>query len=361
MSTEAYLPLLAEKRVGLVINQSSYLGQTRLVDTLLKRNVNVVSLFTPEHGLEGTADRGAFVGDQLDEASGVKVISLYGNHKKPTPEDVLDIDVFVFDMQDVGVRFFTYISTLQYVMEAAGEKGIPVIVLDRPNPNGHYIDGPVLDTTHFKSFVGMMPIPVVYGMTIGELARMTLGEGWMKGKCDLTVIPCSNYDHTMSYDLPIKPSPNLPDLRSVLLYPGICFFEGTPFSVGRGTASPFQLVGHPEITDHSFSFTPKSVSGASKPVLQDQVCYGVDLRPLDIDSLFGNKRMDLSVLLHFYQNFDRNKFFDDAWFDKLAGNSLFRESIQAGWSEQQIRASWEKELERFNERRKMYLLYEDFE
>ncbi len=361
MSTEAYLPQLHGKRVGLVINQSSYLGHVRLVDTLVSMGVDVVSIFTPEHGLKGIIDRGAFVDDQIDEQSGIKVISLYGKHKKPTQEDLMDIDIFVFDMQDVGVRFFTYISTLQYVMEAAGEKGIPVIVLDRPNPNGHYIDGPVLDTTNFKSFVGLMPIPVVYGLTIGELAKMMLGERWMKGECDLTVIPCQNYDHTMSYDLPIKPSPNLPDLRSVLLYPGICFFEGTILSLGRGTATPFQLVGHPDFTEHDFSFIPRSVTGASKPVLQDMICYGVDLRQLDIDSLFNVRQMDISTLLYFYNHFDQTIFFDKDWFDKLAGNKSFRESMETGWSEAQIRESWKSELMRFNQLRKKYLLYKDFE
>ncbi len=355
------MPLIENKRVGLVINQSSNIANTRLVDSLLSLEVNVVSLFTPEHGLKGAADRGAHIDDQIDEVSGLKVFSLHGKNKKPSAEDLIDIDVFIFDMQDVGVRFFTYISTLQYVMEAAGEKGIPVIVLDRPNPNGHYVDGPVLDTINFKSFVGLMPIPVVYGMTIGELATMSLGEGWIKVKCDLTVIPCLNYDHTMAYDLPIKPSPNLPDLRSVLLYPGICFFEGTPLSLGRGTSTPFQVVGHPDFKDHSFSFTPKSVPGATKPVLENIMCYGVDLRLTSIDSLFDNRHLDLSTLLHFYNGMDKGLFFDKIWFDKLAGNSTFREAIEAGWSEAKIRESWKDELKAFNEKRRRYLLYKDFE
>ncbi len=359
--TETYVPMLKDKRVGLVINQSSYVGNTRLVDTLISMDVQVVTLFTPEHGLKGTADRGAYVSNDVDLATGVKVISLYGQHKKPTPDDIKDIDIFVFDMQDVGVRFFTYISTLQYVMEAAGAANIPVIVLDRPNPNGHYIDGPVLDTANYKSFVGLMPIPVVYGMTIGELAKMSLGEGWMNVHCDLTVIPCINYDHTMSYDLPIKPSPNLPDLRSVLLYPGICFFEGTPFSMGRGTPTPFQLVGHSDFLKKDFSFIPISMAGATKPVMEGKTCYGIDLRQLSLDSLFQARQLDLSTLLLCYSQFDKEKFFDAAWFDKLAGNSSFRKSIEAGWSEKQIRASWVDELATFNERRKLYLLYKDFE
>ena len=359
--TEAYLPLFEGKRVGLVINQASYLDDRRLVDTLLSLGVNIVSLFTPEHGLKGTADRGAHIHDQVDEITGIKVFSLHGKNKKPAAEQVQDLDVFVFDMQDVGVRFFTYISTLQYVMEAAAENDVPVIVLDRPNPNGHYIDGPVLDTANFKSFVGLFPIPVVYGMTIGELAKMSLGEGWLKLDCDLTVIPCRYYDHTMSYTLPIKPSPNLPDLRSVLLYPGLCFFEGTPFSLGRGTPTPFQMVGHPDITDHSFSFTPRSVPGASKPVLEGQVCYGLDLRETNLDSLFSNQQLDLSVLLHFYNQFDKEKFFNTVWFDKLAGNSSFREAIQDGRGEADIRASWQEDLNAFNEKRKKYLLYKDFD
>lgn len=358
---DLYLPMLAGQRVGLVINHSSYIHDARLVDTLVKRGINVTILFTPEHGLQGTADRGAHIDDQTDPASGIPVFSLHGSHKKPTKESLAGVDVLVFDMQDVGVRFFTYISTLMYVMEAAGAEDIPVIVLDRPNPNGHYIDGPVLDTTRFKSFVGLMPIPVVYGMTIGELAKMALGEGWVAGNCDLTVIPCRYYDHTMMYPLPIKPSPNLPDFRSVLLYPGICFFEGTPFSLGRGTDKPFQMIGHPDFPEQSFSFTPKSVSGASRPVLEGQTCYGVDLRETDIDSLFQKRQLDLSMLLYFYAHFDKTKFFDSVWFDKLAGTSALRESIEKGWSEKEIRASWKADLQAFNERRKQYLLYKDFD
>ena len=358
---ETYLPLLAGQRVGLVINHSSYIQDARLVDTLIKRGINVTNLFTPEHGLQGTADRGAHIDDQTDLATGLPVFSLHGSHKKPTAESLEGVDVLVFDMQDVGVRFFTYISTLMYVMEAAGEQDIPVIVLDRPNPNGHYIDGPVLDTTRFKSFVGLLPIPVVYGMTIGELAKMAMGESWIEGDCDLTVIPCRYYDHTMMYPLPIKPSPNLPDFRSVLLYPGICFFEGTPFSLGRGTDKPFQMIGHPAFPEQSFSFIPKSVSGASRPVLEGQTCYGVDLRDASIDSLFKKRQLDLSMLLYGYAHFDKTKFFDAVWFDKLAGTNAFREAIEKGWSEDQIRSSWKPDLDAFNVRRKKYLLYKDFE
>jgi uncharacterized protein YbbC (DUF1343 family) len=359
--TEAYLPLLKEKRVGLVVNHTSTIRQTHLVDSLVRRNINVVTLFAPEHGFRGQADAGAHIIDGIDSITGVKIISLYGDKKKPSGKDMEGIDVMVFDIQDVGVRFYTYISTLHYIMEACADLDIPLIVLDRPNPNGHYIDGPVMDTTRFQSFVGMHPVPVVYGMTIGELAQMINGEKWIGTKCNLTVIPCGNYDHTKMYELPLRPSPNLPDLRSVLLYPGICFFEGTPLSLGRGTSMPFQVVGHPDYPDHTFSFIPKAMLGAMNPPLKDKTCYGVDLSLADIDSLFRERKLELSVLLHLYKVMDKNTFFNASWFDKLAGTSSFREAIQAGWTEEQIRGSWKEELKKFNERRKMYLLYRDFE
>jgi uncharacterized protein YbbC (DUF1343 family) len=356
-STEEYLPLLADKKVGLIVNQTSTIGNRHLVDSLITRGINVVKIFAPEHGIRGVADAGEHINDSIDIKTGVQIFSIYGTKKKPSAKDLEGIDILVFDIQDVGVRFYTYISTLHYVMEAAGENDIPLIVLDRPNPNGHYIDGPVLDTVKYQSFVGMHPIPVVYGMTIGELGLMINGEKWIHKSCDLKVIPCTNYDHSSSYDLPIKPSPNLPNLRSILLYPGICFFEGTSGSLGRGTPSPFQVVGHPEYPDKTFSFIPKPTPGAMHPPLEGKVCYGIDLTATDVDSLFKEAKMNLSVLLDFYQKLPKDSFFNPAWFDKLAGGPGFREAIEAGKNEKQIREMWANGLKEFDIKRKPYMLY----
>jgi uncharacterized protein YbbC (DUF1343 family) len=359
--TEAYLPLLKGKRVGMIVNHTSTIGKIHLVDSLISRGVNVVTLFTPEHGLRGVVEAGAHINDTIDPITGVKIVSLYGEKKIPEVSDLKDIDVLIFDVQDVGVRFYTYISTLYVLMKPAAEAGIPLIVLDRPNPNGHYIDGPVLDTVHYRSFVGMLPVPVVYGLTIGELAQMINGEGWIPKPCALTVIPCRNYDHTMPYELPSRPSPNLPNQRAVLLYPGICFFEGTSMSLGRGTSTPFQVVGHPDYPNHNFSFIPQSTSSAKNPPLKDKLCFGVDLTRVDADSLFTAGHLDISILLKCYAQMDKQAFFNASWFDKLAGNPAFRESIEAGWGEAQIRESWKEDLRDFNKRRKLYLLYRDFD
>jgi uncharacterized protein YbbC (DUF1343 family) len=360
-STEKYLPLLRERSVGLVVNHTSFVKMTHLVDTLVASGIKVVKIYAPEHGLRGTADAGEHIESGRDVKTGIEVISIYGTKKKPSAEDVRGVDILVFDIQDVGVRFYTYISTLHYIMEAAAGHDLPLIVLDRPNPNGHYIDGPVLDTVKYQSFVGMHPIPVVYGMTIGELAHMINGEGWISKPCELNVIPCMNYDHMSSYILPIKPSPNLPNQTSILLYPGLCFFEGTPASIGRGTTMQFQVAGHPAYPDHTFSFTPKSMEGAKSPPLENQICYGVNLTGVDVDSLFQQRKLDMSVLLMFYRKLKVEKFFNADWFDKLAGGPSYRESIEAGMSEAQIRNTWQKGLEEFNGKRKKYLLYKDFE
>ena len=357
---KAYFPLLNKKKVGLIVNQTSIVGEEHLVDTLLALGVYIKTIFAPEHGFRGTADAGAHINDSVDAKTGIPIISIYGDKKKPSTADLRGIDILIYDIQDVGVRFYTYVSTLLLVMEAAGENKIPLIVLDRPNPNGFYIDGPVLDTAHYKSFVGMLPIPVVYGMTPGEMAQMINGEKWIKKECQLTVIPCKYYDHNKTYDLPVKPSPNLPELRSVLLYPGICFFEGTVASLGRGTHKPFQVVGHPGYPDSTFSFMPVSTSGAKNPPLKNQVCYGVDLTQSNLDSLFKQRKMDISVLLNFYKKMNSSSFFNADWFDKLAGNPFFRQSIEAGWNEERIRASWKPDLDSFNEKRRKYLLYLDF-
>lgn len=359
-STDLYLPMLKGKRVGLVVNQTSTIGTTHLIDSLVHSGVKVVKIFAPEHGLRGNADAGEEIGDSIDAKTGIKIVSLYGSKKAPSHEDLFDLDLVIFDIQDVGVRFYTYINTLQYLMQAVATVKLPLIVLDRPNPNGHYIDGPVLDFK-YRSFVGLDPIPVVYGMTIGEYARMINGEGWLLDSCYLTVIPCKGYDHNTMYDLPVKPSPNLPNLRSILLYPGICFFEGTNISLGRGTDKQFQLAGCPDYPDKKFSFTPKASPGATNPPLKDKKCYGVDLSKANVDSLFALRHMDLSVLLSFYEKMDTAGFFNASWFDKLAGGPAFREAIQSGWDEQQIRESWKEGLDKFNERRKRYLLYKDFD
>ena len=342
-----------------MVNQTSLIDKTHLLDSLLGRDINVVKIYAPEHGLRGQADAGEIIKDDLDKRTGLPVISLYGKKKKPSPADLSGIDILVFDIQDVGARFYTYISTLHYLMEAAGENKIPLIVLDRPNPNGHYVDGPLLDTVHYRSFIGMHPVPVVYGMTIGELGQMINGEKWIKAECQLTVISCTNYDHQKLYELPVRPSPNLPNIRSILLYPGICFFEGTSCSLGRGTSSPFQVVGHPEFPDKTFSFVPTPNPGAMTPPLEGKTCYGMDLTRVDIDSLFETRHLDLSVLLDFYHKLPKEDFFNAAFFDKLAGGPGLRESIQKGWTEAQIRESWQNDLEMFKVLRQPYLLYAD--
>ena len=349
--------MLKGKKIGLVVNQTSRIKETHLVDSLVSLQMNVVKLYTPEHGFRGKADAGETVNDEVDSKTGIRIISLYGDKKKPSAADLEGIDIMIFDIQDVGVRFYTYISSLHYLMESLADQGIPLMVLDRPNPNGHYIDGPILDTAHFRSFVGMHPIPVVHGMSIGEYAQMINGENWIHAKCDLTVIKCRNYTHQMFYELPVKPSPNLPDIKSILLYPGVCFFEGTIASLGRGTSTPFQVVGHPDYPDTSFSFKPMPTPGALHPPLEGKTCYGIDLTSVNVDSLFDLKQMDMTVLLKFYNKMKGETFFNPSWFDKLAGVSSYRESIESGWTEAQIRSSWKQGLETFKLKRKPYLLY----
>lgn len=356
--TDAYLPLLKGKRVGMLVNQTSMISPSvHLVDSLLSLKVNIVKIFSPEHGFRGTADAGEKVGNSRDSRTGLPIVSLYGSHRQATAADLADVDVLVFDVQDVGVRFYTYISTLEELMVSAAENNKPLIVLDRPNPNGHYIDGPILDT-RFRSFVGMQPIPTVHGMTVGEYAKMLNGEGWLKGKvqCALTVITCENYDHNTMYQLPVKPSPNLPNMRSIYLYPSTCLFEGTVFSLGRGTDKPFQVYGHPLLPKNLFSFTPKSVPGAKSPVLMDSLCYGFDLTVIDPLT----DEIDLSYIINAYQLFPEKARFFNNFFDKLAGNDILRMQIQQGLKAEAIRKSWEPGLQRFANIRKKYLLYTDF-
>ena len=357
--TVKYLPLLQGKSVALVVNHASMIGQTHLADSLLNLGITVKQIYSPEHGFRGNADAGAIVKDGIDPKTNLKVISLYASHKKPQSEDLKNIDIVVFDLQDVGVRFFTYISTLYYVMEACAEQHIPMVVLDRPNPNGDYVAGAVLNMK-LKSFVGMLPIPVVYGLTMGELAEMINGEHWLRNglQCDLNVIKIKNWNHNTRYKLPVKPSPNLPNYQSVRLYPSLCIFEGTNMSIGRGTMFPFQVIGYPDSTYGSFSFKPKSVKGmAMNPKHKDEMCYGVDLQNIDLP------KFTLQYFFHFLQiTKDTTAFLErPEWIEMLMGDPHFIEKVKAGQTEAKIRESWQADLDAYLFMRKKYLLYPDFE
>lgn len=356
MQLDDYLPFLGNKRVGIVGNQTSIIGETHLVDTLLSLGINVCKIYTPEHGFRGNADAGAKVNSGKDEKTGLPIVSLYGKNKKPTPEMLQGIDIILFDLQDVGVRFYTYISTMSYVMEAAAENSIPVIVLDRPNPNGFYVDGPVLKTEN-QSFVGLHQVPVVYGMTIGEYAKMVNSEGWLKNSitCDLTVIPINNYNRNAIYELPVRPSPNLPNWESVYLYPTLCFFEGSIVSIGRGTETPFQVYGHPDMRG-SYTFTPKSTSGASKPLLEGQRCRGENLVEFAHDYANNTNQLHLEWIIESYQQLKDKGFFNN-YFVKLSGDKQLQKDIENGKSADEIRASWKKGLEDFKVIRTKYLMY----
>ncbi|MBT2556830.1 DUF1343 domain-containing protein [Hymenobacter sp. ISL-91] len=354
---DKYLPLLQGKRVGLVVNQTARVGQAFLVDTLLSRGVNVKVIFGPEHGFRGEAADGATIKDGKDARSGLPALSLYGATKKPTPEMLRDIDVLVFDIQDVGARFYTFISTMHYVMEAAAEQNKEVIILDRPNPNGWYVDGPVLEPK-YKTFVGMHPIPVVHGLTVGELAQMINGEKWLAGgkQCRLTVIPVAGYTHATRYELPVRPSPNLPTAHSVNLYPSLCLFEGTDVSVGRGTDRPFEVIGAPtQPSSRPFSFVPTPNPGSTAPPQNGKRCYGQELKGV------GEVGFTLSYLIDYYkQSTAKDKFFTSG-FERLMGTADTRQQIIAGKSEAEIRASWEPKLGAYKVMRQKYLLYPDFE
>ena len=356
MQLENYLPLIEGKRVGIVGNQTSIIGETHLVDTLLSLGIDIRQIYTPEHGFRGTADAGAKVNSGKDEKTNLPIVSLYGKNKKPTPEMLQGVDIILFDLQDVGVRFYTYISTMTYVMEAAAENDIPVIVLDRPNPNGFYIDGPVLKPEN-QSFVGMHQVPVVYGMTIGEYAWMVNDEGWLKNgvTCDLTVITMREYHRNAIYELPVRPSPNLPNWESVYLYPTLCFFEGTIVSVGRGTETPFQIYGHPDMRG-SYTFTPKSTNGASKPLLEGQRCRGENLVEYALDYAHNHNQLHLEWVTETYQQLQDKGFFNN-FFVKLSGDPQLQRDIENGKSADEIRASWQKDLNAFKAIRAKYLMY----
>jgi uncharacterized protein YbbC (DUF1343 family) len=356
-----YLPALGNRKVGLVVNQTTVLeGGGHLVDTLLGRGVQITAIFAPEHGYRGNVERGKSFATTRDSATGITVYSIYGSRKKPVKEDLKDVEVMVFDMQDVGVRFFTYISTLHYIMEACAENNLPLVVLDRPNPLGHYVDGPVLDP-RFKSFIGMHPIPTVHGMTIGEYARMINGEKWLAGgvQCNLTVVPVAGYHRNYFYTVPVRPSPNLPDMKSVYLYPTVCLFEGTVVSEGRGTEKPFQQFGAPYFKGGNGTFTPRSIPVLSlKPKHAGQLCRGYDLSGTPLSALRAIRQLELRYLLEFYRQApDKTKFFEKS-FDLLAGSDVLRKQITAGLSEARIRQSWQPGLEAFKTVRKKYLLYE---
>ena len=358
--SEKLLDLLCDKQTALVVNHSSLVGNTHLVDTLYNIGACIVRIFAPEHGFRGAADAGETVSDGQDTRTGIPIVSIYGKKKKPSCEDLEGIDVVVFDIQDVGARFYTYISTLFYIMEACAENGKQVIVLDRPNPNGHYVDGPVLDM-RYASFVGIAPLPVVHGCTIGELARLFAGEYWIgqAENIDLQVITCKNYSHHTPYDLPVGTSPNLPNTRAALLYPSLCFFEGTEVSVARGTPAPFQMVGHPDYPDKRFSFVPQTGFAAKYPPQEGNTCWGTDFQQIPMDSLRRINALNLSILLDFYWSLPHPETFftSNRFFDLLAGNSTLREQIIACKTEAEIRASWEYDLRLFKEIRKKYLLY----
>tara|TARA_R110000823_G_scaffold305474_1_gene427581 strand:- start:12621 stop:13796 length:1176 start_codon:yes stop_codon:yes gene_type:complete len=352
-----YLPQLKNKRVGLVVNQTSTVEQIHLVDSLREKNVNITKIFAPEHGFRGDHDAGAHVKNAVDSKTGIPLISIYGNNKKPSAEVLADVDVIIFDIQDVGVRFYTYISSMHYMMEAAAEQEVEFIVLDRPNPNIAYVDGPILEP-QFKSFVGMHPIPVVHGMTVGELANMIKGEGWINQAAvlELNVIPVSGYTRATSYSLLIKPSPNLPNDTAISLYPSLCFFEATPISIGRGTDFAFQVIGYSPVALGEFSFTPRAIKGAAlNPKFKNQAVQGLDLRQAT------TKGLDLSYLISAYKQLNNNDitFFERADFmDKLAGTDKLRLAIEAGQSAQLIKQTWQAGLMQFKQQRAPYLLYE---
>jgi len=355
---ELYKNIIEGKSVAVVANQTSMIGSTHLVDKLLSIEINIKVIFSPEHGFRNLADAGEIINNGKDPETGIPLISLYGSHLKPTSQDLSGIDVVIFDIQDVGTRFYTYISTLHYIMESCAENHVKCLVLDRPNPNGFYFDGNILDTA-YSSFVGMDPVPVVHGMTVGEYAGMINGEGWLKNgiSCDLVVIKCKNYSHKTLYDLPVKPSPNLPNQTSVYLYPSICFFEGTAISLGRGTSFPFQVFGSPDLPDKGFSFIPESVPGAKNPPLLGVKCFGTDLRNAIEMKLAPKPELNLNWLISAYNDFPQKDKFFTSYFDVLAGGPVLREQIQKGMTSEQIRETWKEGLARFSKIRQKYLLY----
>ena len=365
--TGKYLPLLKGKRVAIMANQTSMIGKTHLVDSLKTLGVNIVKIFGHEHGFRGNASAGVKVADEIDPNTGIQIVSLYGAKNKPTKEDLADLDVLIYDMQDVGCRFYTQINALSRLMEACYENGKEMLILDRPNPNGYLIDGPILDMK-YKSGIGMFPVPMSHGLTVGEFAQMANGEGWLKDKvkCKIKIIRVANYDHEMPYILPVKPSPNLNTQQSILLYPSTCMFEGVYVNHGRGTMFPFTVLGSPELKGkYEFSYTPTGIKGmAETPLFMDQVCYGLDLRNYDTEKLRKTKKINLQWIMELYKAHPyKEKFFDSklskemGTIEKLIGSGLFRQQIIDGKTEKEIRATWEPGLSEYKKMRKKYLLY----
>lgn len=358
--TNEYMPQLQGKRVALLSNHTGMVGKEHVLDILLANGINVTVIFSPEHGFRGNADAGEHVNSSIDAKTGIPIASLYDGKTREPKKSVMDsFDIIVTDIQDVGVRFYTYYCTMLDMMNAAAKYGKSFMVLDRPNPNGMYVDGPILDM-RYESGVGRLPIPIVHGLTMGEIATMANGENWLKGgkQVPLTVIRCKGYTHQSRYRLPIAPSPNLPDMRSVYLYPSMCYFEATPVSLGRGTDKPFQVYGHPDMKGYRFSFTPRSVPGAKNPPLLQQVCHGADLSDLQEEDIIA-KGINLEYLLDAYHNLNLGDRFFSPFFELLIGNGNIRKMIEAGKSAEEIKAAWKKDVEQFKKQRKPYLLYEE--
>ena len=358
--TDRYFPLLEGKRIAIFSNHTGMIGNKHLLDVLLENGFDVTAIFSPEHGFRGRADAGEHVSSTVDVKTGVPILSLYdGKSGKPGTSSMSQFDLLIVDIQDVGLRFYTYYISMCRLMDACAEHGKPMLLLDRPNPNGHYVDGPILERKH-KSGVGWLPIPIVHGMTLGELARMVNGEGWLPQgrKCDLTVVPCLNYTHRTLYRLPIAPSPNLPNMKSVYLYPSLCYFEATPVSLGRGTGLPFQVYGHPDMKGYDFSFTPRSVPGAKNPPQRGKLCHGVNLSTLSEEET-ARKGIDLSYLIDAYQNLKMGDKFFTPFFEKLMGVDYVRSMIEEGRNADEIKARWQDDVTRFKAQRKPYLLYEE--
>jgi len=358
-ATGEYLPLLKGKRVAVLTNQTGIIGKSHLVDSLVSLKINIVAILSPEHGFRGDADAGEHVSSSVDQKTGIPIKSLYeGNTGKPSADLMKTIDVLVFDLQDVGVRFYTYLTTMARMMEACAENGVQMIVLDRPNPIGFYVDGPILDMK-YKSGVGWLPIPTVHGMTLGELAGMINGEKWLKDgiQCNVKVIKCTNYTHASMYQLPVKPSPNLPDMRSIYLYPSTCYFEATPVSLGRGTPHAFQMYGHPNMKGYSFSFTPRSIPGAKFPPQLNNECYGVDLRTTPSIEEINKAGINLEYVIDAYKNLNLDDHYFRSFFELLIGQGYVRKMIKEGKSAAEIKAMWAGDVAKFKEQRRPYLLY----
>lgn len=357
---EAYQAILQDKKIAMVVNQTSMVDQVHLIDFLLEKGVQIEKVFAPEHGFRGKADAGEHINDGKDDRTGLPLISLHGKNKKPVKADLAGVDLIVFDIQDVGARFYTYISSMHYVMEACAENNIEFLVLDRPNPNGHYVDGPILEAP-YRSFVGMHEVPIVHGMTVAEYAQMINGEKWLANgiQCKLQYVTCENYNHDLVYDLPIKPSPNLPNLLSIYLYPSLCLFEGTTVNVGRGTNKQFQVYGHPDFRNGSYEYIPKSMDGAKYPKFENKKCYGFDYSQTPLKTA-RRRQFDLNYLVDYYQAFpDKSNFFlKNNFFDKLAGSPTLRNQIKSGKTVKEIRATWADGITQFKQTREKYLLYD---